>query len=71
MRPLPHGPVAFFTPASLTLGGEVPYTPERPPRGLSGHVAELADALDLGSSGATHQSSTLCVPSSKIVPPRK
>ncbi len=28
----------------------------------AGHVAELADALDLGSSGATHQSSSLCVP---------
>ena len=31
-----------------------------------GRVAELADALDLGSSGATHQSSSLCVP--KIFP---
>jgi hypothetical protein len=27
-----------------------------------GRVAELADALDLGSSGETHQSSSLCVP---------
>ena len=29
---------------------------------LAGHVAELVDALDLGSSGATRQSSSLCLP---------
>ena len=29
---------------------------------VSGHVAKLVDALDLGSSGATLQSSSLCVP---------
>jgi hypothetical protein len=28
----------------------------------NGHVAELVDALDLGSSGATRQSSSLCLP---------
>ncbi len=28
----------------------------------AGQVAELADALDLGSSGATRQSSSLCLP---------
>ncbi len=30
--------------------------------GVAGQVAELADALDLGSSGATRQSSSLCLP---------
>src|ERR1700722_12232959 len=29
---------------------------------VAGQVAELADALDLGSSGATRQSSSLCLP---------
>ena len=41
-------------------------SPERHCRLLTeaanGHVAELADALDLGSSGATRQSSSLCMP---------
>ena len=32
------------------------------PQARRGRVAELADALDLGSSGETHQSSSLCVP---------
>ncbi len=27
-----------------------------------GHMAKLVDALDLGSSGVTHQSSSLCMP---------
>ncbi len=27
-----------------------------------GHMAKLVDALDLGSSGAIHQSSSLCMP---------
>ena len=31
-------------------------------KGVAGQVAELADALDLGSSGATRQSSNLCLP---------
>ena len=31
-------------------------------RADGGRVAKLVDALDLGSSGATHQSSSLCVP---------
>ncbi len=33
-------------------------------RGCRGQVAELADALDLGSSGATHPSSSLGLPKS-------
>lgn len=28
----------------------------------TGHMAKLVDALDLGSSGETHQSSSLCMP---------
>ena len=28
----------------------------------NGHMAKLVDALDLGSSGETHQSSSLCMP---------
>ena len=34
---------------------------------LKGRVAELADALDLGSSGATRGGSTPSTPTSKIV----
>ena len=30
-------------------------------------MAELADALDLGSSGVTHQSSSLCLPIAEAV----
>jgi hypothetical protein len=37
-------------------------------KGVAGQVAELADALDLGSSGATRQSSNLCLP---MYPPRQ
>ena len=33
--------------------------------GVAGQVAELADALDLESSGATRQSSSLCLPTSE------
>ena len=33
--------------------------------GVAGQVAELADALDLESSGATRQSSSLCLPTPK------
>ncbi len=36
-----------------------------PERGDFGHVAELVDALDLGSSGATRQSSSLCLPTNR------
>ena len=32
-----------------------------------GRMAKLVDALDLGSSGATHQSSSLCTPTINIV----
>jgi hypothetical protein len=33
-----------------------------------GHVAESVDALDLGSSGATHLSSSLSVPKAEVQP---
>src|SRR6516164_728118 len=36
---------------------------------VAGQVAELADALDLGSSGATHQSSSLCLPTCERAEP--
>lgn len=33
----------------------------------TGHMAKLVDALDLGSSGETHQSSNLCMPTKTSV----
>ena len=38
-----------------------------PPAGSHGQVAELADALDLGSSGATHPSSSLGLPNAGAI----
>ena len=32
-----------------------------------GHMAKLVDALDLGSSGETHQSSSLCMPTKILI----
>jgi hypothetical protein len=53
------------TARTVTAGGKAPRAFYL--SGSLGQVAELADALDLGSSGATRQSSSLCLPTSHAI----
>jgi hypothetical protein len=54
---------------SMTRPGRRPSATDLPKSKPGGRVAELADALDLGSSGETHQSSSLCVPKTTTAAP--